>query len=91
VLYEPIGVHFVLLLCRYIILFYFLFFCVAVPWQEDFRIVHVHKFSSLSVAPLLAEAIQRLHNGESLQHLRIVDRMNVSRRYRDQSEEDIYQ
>eukprot|EP01138_Halocafeteria_seosinensis_P011800 gb/GECG01012059.1/.p1 GENE.gb/GECG01012059.1/~~gb/GECG01012059.1/.p1 ORF type:complete len:530 (+),score=57.31 gb/GECG01012059.1/:1-1590(+) len=63
----------------------------TVPWQEDSRIVHVHKFSALSVAPLLAEAIQRLHNGESLQHLRIVDRTNVSRRYRDQSEEDIYQ
>ena len=45
------------------------------------------KISQVSVAPLLAEAMLRVQEHESLQDLRVYDRDNVNERYRGQGHE----
>jgi phosphoribosylpyrophosphate synthetase len=45
------------------------------------------RISVVSVAPLLAEAMLRLHEGASLQDLRVYDRDNVTERYKGQGQE----
>ncbi len=45
------------------------------------------KISVVSVAPLLAEAMLRVHEGTTLQDLRVYDRDNITERYAGQGQE----
>jgi ribose-phosphate pyrophosphokinase len=56
----------------------------TVPLREDVDTTHTHKIAQLSVAPLLAEAIARVHTGSSLQNLRVFDRDSAEPRYKGQ-------
>jgi ribose-phosphate pyrophosphokinase len=56
----------------------------TVPLRNDVNIMHTHRITQLSVAPLLAEAILRMQAGESLMDLRVFDSESELPRYKGQ-------